>query len=130
MSKSLPSVVLLVIALTIISSVYAYLRAETLTATDQLEDKGLSVARRDTAVFYAGVAVVVGIIGFFVFRAMHNASPDSAQNQFLYLAIGIGAALEIMGAIVFKMRGLADLTVLHTLYIAAYGWLLPFVTPA
>lgn len=129
MSKSLPSVVLLVIALTIISSAYAYLRAETLTTTEQLESKGLSAARRDTAVFYAGIAVAVGLIGFFVFRAMHNASPNSAQNQFLYLAIGIGVLLEVTGAIVFKMRDLANLTVLHALYIAAYGWLLPFVTP-
>lgn len=44
--------------------------------------------------------------------------------------VGIGLALEIMGAIVFKMRGIVDVTLLHLLFIAAYGWVLPQVFPA
>jgi hypothetical protein len=42
----------------------------------------------------------------------------------------VGVLLEIMAAIVFKRRGLLDLTVLHILFIVSYGWLLPLVFPA
>lgn len=130
MPKSYLSVGILIVALTIVSAVYTYLRAGVLASPEQIASKGLAVARRDTAVFYAGVAVAFGVIGFFVFRGMLHASPLLAARNFLFLAIGVGVLLEIMAAIVFKMRGLLDLTVLHILFIVSYGWLLPLVFPA
>ena len=60
---------------------------------------------------------------------MVRASPDAADGRFLLLAIGIGVALELMAALVFRMRGIADFTVLHVLHVAVYGWLLPLVVP-
>jgi hypothetical protein len=129
MPKSLVSVAVVVLVLAAVSAAITYLRAGVLASSEQIASKGLAAASRDTAIFYAFVAIVVGIIGFFVFRAMLHASPDVAPRNFLLLAIGIGVVLEIMGAIVFKMRGLAELTVLHILHIAAYGWLLPQIFP-
>ena len=130
MPKSILSIVVLVAAVMLISAAYTYVRGGELASADQIAAKGIAAARRDTAVFYAGVAVMVGVIGFFVFRGMINASPDTAAKTFLLIAIGIGVALEIMGAIVFKMRGIVELTLLHVLFIAAYGWVLPQVFPA
>jgi hypothetical protein len=129
MPKSLLSVAALIMALTFVSAVYTYFRAGVIASPDQIASNGLPAASRDTAVFYAFVAILVGVIGFFVFRGMLNTSPDSAPRNFLFLAIGIGIVFEIMGAAVFKMRGLADLTLLHILHIAGYGWLLPRVFP-
>jgi hypothetical protein len=129
MSQSLPSVVVLIVGLALVSSIYTYFRAGVLASPDQVSSKGLAAARRNTAVFYAFVAILVGVVSFFVFRGMVNASPESATSQFLLLAIGIGVVLELLGAVIFKLRGLADLTVLHILHITAYGWLLPQVFP-
>jgi hypothetical protein len=129
MPRSLPAVVVLIAALTIISAVYTYLRAETITPTNQLESKTLAAARRDTAVFYLILGVVVGVIGYFVFRHMHDSSPDAAPRNFLYLALGIGVVLEIMAFAVFKTRSLLDFTVLHVLYVVVYGGILPLVVP-
>jgi hypothetical protein len=119
----------LILVVTIVSAGYAYLRAGVLASADQIAAKGLAVASRDTAVFYAVVALVVGILAYFAFRGMAQATPDTAPGRFLLLAAGIGLALEIMAAVVFRMRGLADLTLLHLLFIAGFGWLLPQLFP-
>jgi hypothetical protein len=60
MSTSLVRLVLLIVAVAAASGAYALLRANTLTAPDQLAAKGLAAARWDTAVLFAGVALVVG----------------------------------------------------------------------
>jgi hypothetical protein len=125
MSTLLVRLVLLILAVAVVSGVYAFLRANTLTTPDQLAAKGLEGARWDTAVFFAGVAAVVGVLGVLVFRWMGGAATPNAARSFLLLALGIGLALEIMAAVVFKMRGLADFTVLHMVQIVGFGWLLP-----
>jgi hypothetical protein len=127
MSESLVIPIILALALSIVSAGYTYFRARVLASADQITAKGLAAASRDTAVFYAGVSVVVGVIGFFVFRGMFNASPGEAQRNFLLLALGIGVVLEIMAAVVFKMRGIMDLTLLHVVHIVGYGWLMPLL---
>jgi len=127
MSPSLVRLALLILIVAAISGVYAFLRAATLTMPDQLAAKGLERARWDTAVFYVGVAVVVGILGTFVFGWMGGATSPNAPRSFLLLALGIGVALEIMAAVVFKMRGLADFTALHIVQIVGFGWLLPML---
>lgn len=125
MSKSLLFPTVLVIVVTLVSAAYAYFRASVLATSDQIATKGLEAASRDTAVLYALVSVGVGVIGYFAFRAMFNSSPDTVQSNFLLLALGIGIMLEVMGLVVFKMRGIMDLTVLHVVHILGYGWLLP-----
>ena len=125
MTTALLSIVLLIAVLAAISFVFTYFRAAVLASPDQISTKGLVLARRDTAIFYAFVAVLVGAVGYVAFQAMVNASPEFAQTQFLLLALGLGVVLEIAGAVVFRMRGIVELTLLHLLFIAAYGWLLP-----
>jgi hypothetical protein len=125
MSPSFVRLVLLIVAVAAASGAYAFPRAKTLTTPDQLAAKGLAAARWDTAIFIAGVAVVVGVLGVFVFRWMGGAASSTAPRSFLLLALGIGIVLEISEAVVFKMRGLADFTALHILQIVEFGWLLP-----
>lgn len=129
MPRSLGSVVIVIVAVALVSGVYAYWRAGALVSPQTIAEKGLAVARRDNAIFYALVSIVIGAIGFFVFRGMLRSAPEAAQGRFLLLAAGIGAVFEIIAAIVFKMRGIVDFTVLHLLHIAGYGWLLPRVFP-
>jgi hypothetical protein len=129
MSRSSVSVAVLIAALTLVSALYTYYRAQVFTTSDQLARKGLVATRRETAIFYAGVTIVVGIVSYYIYRAMVRASPDAAAARFLLLAIAVGLALEMMAALVFKMKGIADFTVLHLLHIAVYGWMLPHVFP-
>ena len=130
MSTSLVRLVVLILAVTLLSGVYAYFRASTLTTLDQLAAKGLDRARWDTAVFFGGVALVVGILGVLVFRWIGEAGSADPQRTFLLLAVGIGVVLEIMAGVVFKMRGLADFTALHIVQIVGFGWLLPIAYTA
>lgn len=39
--------------------------------------------------------------------------------------IGLGLLFTVTAAVVFKMRGFVELTVVHLLYISSFGWLLP-----
>jgi hypothetical protein len=129
MSRSLISVGAVILVVTLASAVYTYFRAGVLASAQQIAARGLTGASRDTAVFYAGVAVVVGVIAFVVFRAMANAAPDAAPGRFLLLAVAIGVVLQIMAAVVFKLRGFIDFGLLHLLHIAGFGWLLPQLMP-
>jgi hypothetical protein len=129
MPRSLVSVAIVVAVVALVSGVYAYLRAASLASPQTIAEKGLAAARRDNAVFYTIVSVVTGVIGTIVFRGMLRSAPEAADGRFLLLAIGIGVVFEIMAAIVFRMRGIVDFTVLHLLHIAGYGWILPRVFP-
>jgi hypothetical protein len=71
--------------------------------------------------------ILVGIISFYVYRGMLVRSPLAAQTTFLFLAVGIGIGLTVLAAVVFKMRGFVEITSLHILYIAGFGWLLPIL---
>jgi hypothetical protein len=127
MSPSLVRLAMLILIVAAISGVYAFQRAATLIMPEQMAAKGLERARWDTTVFFVGVAVVVGILGTFVFGWMGGATSPNAPRSLLLLALGIGVALEVMAAVVFKMRGLADFTILHTVQVVGFGWLLPMV---
>ena len=69
--------------------------------------------------------VLVGLISFYVYRGMLVRYPANPQTTFLYLAIGIGIVLTVLAAVVFKMRGFVEMTTLHILYIAGFGWFIP-----
>jgi hypothetical protein len=109
----------------VISAVLTYWRAEHLSTPENIAAKGLAAIQRDTAVFYGFMAVVVGVIAWFVYRAMFAQSPDSADSNFLLLAVGIGVVLTVLAAVVFKMRGFSELLILHIVYAAGFGWVLP-----
>jgi hypothetical protein len=69
--------------------------------------------------------VLVGIITFYVLRFMNARWPATAETSLLWLAIVIALLFTVMAAVVFKMRGFAELTALHVLYVGSFGWLLP-----
>lgn len=119
------SALVVVLLMTIISAAYAYARTQSFGSLDVIAAKGVEAARRDNAVFYAAVSLVVGVIGYFVLRYLVGHSPEAANAQYLYAAVGIAVVLEVLAAVVFRMRGLADFTVLHVAYVAGYGWLFP-----
>jgi hypothetical protein len=52
-------------------------------------------------------------------------SADTAQSTYLFLAIGVAVLLSVLAAVVFKMRGFVELTVLHILYVLGFGWIVP-----
>jgi hypothetical protein len=66
-----------------------------------------------------------GFISFYVFRFMNTRWPASAETSLLWLAIGIAVLFTVMAAVIFKMRGFVELTFLHILYVAIFGWLMP-----
>ena len=67
------------------------------------------------------------VIGFFVHRSMLAHSPATVHTSFLLLAAGIGIVFEILAAVVFKMRGIVEFTVLHIVYLLAFGWIMPML---
>ena len=71
--------------------------------------------------------VLVGLISYYVYRGILARSPDTAQTIFVSLAIGIGIVLTVLAAVVLKMRGFLEMTTLHLLYIAGFGWFTPML---
>ena len=68
-----------------------------------------------------GVIVVIGFVSA-IFTYIRT-----DQTTFLYLAVGIGIVLTVLAAVVFKMRGFVEMTTLHILYIAGFGWVVPML---
>lgn len=71
--------------------------------------------------------IAVGVIAFYVFRALENRSPDSTEQTLLLLAVGIAIAFTVMAAVVFKMRAFYEFAVLHVVYTARFGWIMPLL---
>jgi hypothetical protein len=94
----------------------------------ELASKGLAAIQKGNLIFYGVVMpLVVGPIAFYVYRAMLARSPDSAQTTFLFLAVGFAIVLTILAAVVFKMRGFFEMTALHIMYVAGFGWIVPML---
>jgi hypothetical protein len=131
MSKNLLSLITIIAAVGVISAAIAYLRAGSMASPADIAAKSLEAVRQSSVFFYGlFMPVLFGVISFFVLRFMTARWPATAETSILWLAIGIGLVFTVMAAVVFKMRGFAELTVLHILYIASFGWLLPrLVTP-
>jgi hypothetical protein len=125
MDRNILTLVGIVVVIGLVSAALTYWRAENLSTPENIAAKGLAAIQRDTAVFYGFMAVVVGVISWFVYRGMLAQSPDSAASNFLLLAVGIGVALTVLAAVVFKMRGFSELLFLHVVYAAGFGWVLP-----
>lgn len=116
------------IVLGVISAVLTYARAGNMSPLADIQSKGLAVVQQGNLVFFGVVVpLVVGIVAFFVYRGMVARSPATANTSFLLLSIGIGIVFTVLAAIVFKMRGFAELTALHVLYVAGLGWVMPML---
>ena len=102
--------------------------AEKMSPLADIASKGVAAVQKGNIIFFGVVMpLVVGVIAFFVYRGMLARSADSAPTTFLILAVGIAVVLSIMAAMVFKMRGFVELTALHVLYVAGFGWIIPLL---
>jgi hypothetical protein len=128
MNKNLLVLVGVILVVGLISALLTYLRAEKMSPLADIASKGVAAVQRGNIIFFGVVMpLVVGIIAFFVYRGMLGRSADTAPTTFLYLAIGIAVVLTIMAAVVFRMRGFAELTALHILYVAGFAWIIPML---
>jgi len=128
MNKNLLVLIGVTMVVGLISAVLTYLRAEKMSPLADIASKGVAAVQKGNIVFF-GVAVplAVGIIAFFVYRGMLARSAETAPTSFLYLSIGIAIVLTVLAAVVFRMRGFVELTALHVLYVAGFGWIIPLL---
>jgi H+/Cl- antiporter ClcA len=128
MSKDTLVLIAIMFAIAVISGLLTAWRTASFATAEDVASKELSTIRRDRVLFYGVfMPVAVGLISFFVYRWMHNRSPDSAQTTFLLLAVGIAIGFTILAAVVFKMRGFAEFVVLHVVYAGGFGWMMPLL---
>ena len=128
MNKNLLVLIGVMVLVGLISALLTYLRAEKMSPLADIASKGVAAVQKGNIVFFGLVMpLVVGIIAFFVYRGMLVRSADSAPNTFLFLSIGIAIVLTVLAAVVFKMRGFVELTALHVLYVAGFGWIIPML---
>lgn len=126
MNKNFLVLIGVIVIVGFVSALFTYFRSEKMASPTDITTKGLAAVQKGNVIFYGlFMPVLVGLISFYVYRGMLTRSPEAAQTVFLYLALGIGLALTVLAAIVFKMRGFAEMTALHILYIASFGWFIP-----
>ncbi len=118
----------LVVVVGVISAALTYFRAGSMSPVTDIQSKGLASVQKSNLLFFGvEIPVMVGVITFFVYRSMLARSPASLHTSFLLLAVGAGVVLTILAAVVFKMRGFTEFTVLHVVYVAALGWIMPML---
>lgn len=128
MSKNWLVVVGLIVAVGLISAVITYIRAPYLSSPGEVGERSLASLRKGHLAFYgAMLPLVVGAISFFVYRAMLTRWPETAQTTFLWLAVGLAVVMTIGVVIVFKWKGVVEMTALHALYVAGFGWAMPML---
>jgi hypothetical protein len=118
----------ILVVLGLISALITYIRALKMSRAADIAAKGVAAVQRSNLTFFGVfVPVLVGVIGYFVYRGMVTRVPQTVGASFLLLAVGIAVALTIAAAVVFKMRGFVEFTVLHILYVAGLAWLYPLL---
>ena len=128
MLRNITVLVGLLVVVGVVSALLTYARAGNMSPVADIQSKGLAAVQKSNLLFFGvEIPLLVGIITFFVYRSMLAHSPANANTSFLWLSVGIGVILTILAAVVFKMRGFAEFTVLHVVYIAALGWLMPML---
>ena len=126
MNKNLLVLIGVMVLVGLISALLTYLRAEKMSPLADIASKGVAAVQKGNIVFFGVVMpLMVGIIAFFVYRGMLARSAETAPNTFLFLSIGIAIVLTVLAAVVFRMRGFVELTALHVLYVAGFGWIIP-----
>lgn len=128
MNKNLLVLIGVMVVVGLISALLTYLRAEKMSPLADITSKGVAAVQKGNIVFFGVVMpLAVGIIAFFVYRGMLARSAATAPTTFLFLSIGIAIVLSILAAVVFRMRGFVELTALHVLYVAGFGWIIPML---
>lgn len=128
MNKNLLVLIGVMVVVGLISALLTYLRAEKMSPLADIASKGVAAVQKGNIVFFGVVMpLMVGIIAFFVYRGMLARSAETAPTTFLFLSIGIAIVLSILAAVVFRMRGFVELTALHVLYVAGFGWIIPML---
>jgi hypothetical protein len=128
MNKNLVVLIGVMVVVGLISALLTYLRAEKMSPLADIASKGVTAVQKGNIIFFGVVMpLVVGIIAFFVYRGMLARSVETAPTTFLFLSIGIAIVLSILAAVVFRMRGFVELTALHVLYVAGFGWIIPML---
>jgi hypothetical protein len=128
MNKNLVVLIGVMVVVGLISALLTYLRAEKMSPLADIASKGVTAVQKGNIIFFGVVmSLVVGIIAFFVYRGMLARSVETAPTTFLFLSIGIAIVLSILAAVVFRMRGFVELTALHVLYVAGFGWIIPML---
>ena len=126
MSKNTYVLIGVMVAIGLISALLTYVRTEKMAAPADLASKGLAALQKGNVIFFGlFMPVLVGPIALYVYRNILARSLNSAQTTYLLVAVGIGIIFTILAAIVFKMRGFVEFTVLHVLYITGFGWIMP-----
>lgn len=128
MNKNWLVVIGVMVIVGLISALFTYWRTEKMASPTDIASKGLAAVQKGNIIFYGFfMPVLVGLISYYVYRGILARSPDTAQTIFVSLAIGIGIVLTVLSAVVFKMRGFLEMTTLHLLYIAGFGWFTPML---
>ena len=128
MNKNWLVVIGVMVIVGLISALFTYWRTEKMASPTDIASKGLAAVQKGNIIFYGFfMPVLVGLISYYVYRGIPARSPDTAQTIFVSLAIGIGIVLTVLSAVVFKMRGFLEMTTLHLLYIAGFGWFTPML---
>jgi hypothetical protein len=126
MSRNILGLIGVMVVVGLVSALLTYLRAEKMSPAGDILQKGLAAVQRGNLIFFGlFVPILVGPIAYYVYRNLLARSPDSAPTTYLLLAVGIGIVFTVLAALVFKMRGFVELTALHVLYIAGFGWIMP-----
>jgi len=126
MSKNIFILIGVMVVVGLVSALLTYVRAEKMSSLTDIASKGLAAVQRGNLIFFGlFMPILVGPIAFLVYRNMLVRSSGSAQTTYLFLAVGIAIVFTVLAAVVFKMRGFVELTVLHVLYVAGFGWIMP-----
>ena len=128
MNKNLLVFIGVMVVIGLISALFTYWRADKMSPLADIASKGVAAVQKGNIIFFGVfMPLLVGVIAFFVYRGMLARSADTAQTTFLFLSIGIAVVLSILAAVVFKMRGFVELSALHVLYVAGFGWIIPML---
>ena len=126
MSKNIFILIGVMVVVGLVSALLTYVRAEKMSPLTDIASKGLAAVQRGNLIFFGlFMPILVGPIAFFVYRNMLVRSSGSVQSTYLLLAVGIAIVFTVLAAVVFKMRGFVEFTVLHMLYVAGFGWIMP-----
>ena len=126
MSRNIFTLIGVMVVVGVISALLTYARAGKMSPLTDIASKGLAAVQRGNLIFFGlFMPLLVGPIAFFVYRNILARAPESAQTTYLVLALGIAIVFTVLAALVFKMRGFVEFTVLHVLYVAGFGWMMP-----
>lgn len=125
-----PSVILigLIVVVAILSGGFAVLTTGKVAAPSDLASKGLAAMRTQNAIFYGVfMPAVVGLLAYFAFRWVSTRWPETATTSFLILTAVLLVILTAGWVAMFKGRALVEITVIHLIYAAGFGWLMPIL---